>query len=290
MYWVLVYFLFVIVYVVISTYRTKAEIESHNWNTDEKNVDEKLKSMMQELACCHTTFYDSTDPVKIEKAYKEACERGEKEGFFPVLLVLEDIFMVNILNQLGVRNGKEEVDLGKVQAHRQELMHSTENGKVWLGLRLRELKNGLKKEHPDFYKTDVLGEYVANGIGNTSFNGIVNGETGRTLPLLLAEVPVKQPWQILAWFPIGGWGNCPKAEHLVSVAKHWYEAFGAVPAVISEDIIEFAVPKPVSDEESLSLAKEHYAFCPDIVDQNLGTINALADVLRKSTVWFFWWE
>ena len=102
--------------------------------------------------------------------------------------------------------------------------------------------------------------------------------------------PVNQPWQILAWFPIGGWDNCPKAEHLVSVAKHWQEGFGAVPAVISDGIIEFAVPKPASVEESLPLAEEHYAFCTDIVDQNLGTINALADVLRKSTVCFFWWE
>ena len=289
MYWILIYFLFFIVLVIIYTYRTKAEIESHNWYTDEKHVDEKLKNKMQELACCHTTFYDSTDPVRIEKAYKDACERGEREGFFPVLLVLEDNIMGNILKQLGVKNGKKGIDMERVQAHRQELMHSTENAKDWLDIRLSELKNNCKKEHPDFYKTDVLGEHVTNGIGNTSFNGIINGETGRTLPLLLAEVPVKQPWQILAWFPVGGWKNCPKAEHLVGVAKYWYEKYGAAPAVICEGIIEFAVPQPVSEEESLPLAKEHYAFCTDIVDQSLGTINALADVLRKSTVWFFCW-
>lgn len=76
---------------------------------------------------------------------------------------------------------------------------------------------------------------------------------------------------------------------LVSVSKHWYEEYGAAPAVICEGIIEFAVPQPVSEEESLPLAEEHYAFCTDIVDQSLGTINALADVLRKSTVWFFCW-
>ena len=207
-----------------------------------------------------------------------------------MLLVLEDKLKVNILKQLGVKDGKKGIDMAKVQMCRQKLMHSTENAKDWLDLRLRELQKGFGKDHPDFYKADVLGEYVDNGIGNTSFNGIINDETGRTLPLPLAEVPVKQPWQILAWFPIGGWDNCPKAEHLVSVAKHWYEEFGAVHAVISEGIIEFAVPQPVNEEESLPLAEEHYAFCTDIVDQNLGTINALADVLRKSTVWFFWWE
>ena len=292
MYWILIIFLFVIVLMVIYTHKAKAKAkkESHNWHTDENHVDEKPKIKMQELACCHTTFYDSTDPARIEKTYKDACERGRREDFFPVLLVLEDNLIINILNQLGIKDGKNGIDMARVQARRQELMHPTENAKDWLDLRLRKLQNGFEEEYPDFYRTDVLGEYVENGIGNTSFCGIINDETGRTLPLLLAEVPVNQPWQILAYFPIGGWDNCPKAEHLVSVAKHWYEGFGAVPAVISEGIIEFAVPHPVSEEESLPLAEEHYAFCTDIVDQNLGTINALADVLRKSTVWFFWWE
>ena len=82
----------------------------------------------------------------------------------------------------------------------------------------------------------------------------------------------------------GKFCNFPKAEHLVSVTKHWYEEFVAVPAVICESINEFTVPQPVGEEESLPLAQEHYAFCTDIIDQSLGTINALADVLRKSTV------
>ena len=287
-FWIIVYFLVIIAFVVINS-RTKAEIESHNWNTDDHPVDEELKSKVQELACCHNTFYDSTDPVRIEEAYKEACERGGREGFFPVLLVLEDSFMDNILGTFGVKEDKNGIDMEKVQMCRQELMHSTENAKDWLDIRLRELQKGFKKEHPDFYKMDVLGEHVENGVGNTSFNGIINSETEQTLPLLLAEVPVKQPWQVLAWFPVRGGDNCPDAEHLVSVAKHWYEEYGATPAVISEGIIEFAVPQPVSEEDSLPLAEEHYAFCTDIVDQSLGTIHALADVLRKSTVWFFCW-
>ena len=212
MYWILIFFLFVIVLMVIYTHKAKAEKESHNWHTDEKHIHEKPKIKMQELACCHTTFYDSTDPARIEKAYKEACERGGREGFFPVLLVLEDNLIINILDQLGIKDDKKRIDMARVQARRQELMHSTENAKDWLDLRLRELQNGFEAEYPDFYRTDVLGEYVENGIGNTSFNGIINDETVRTLPLLLAEVPVNQPWQILAWFPIGGWDNCPKRE------------------------------------------------------------------------------
>ena len=290
MYWILIYFLSAIVIVAIFVYRDKVETDSHNWNAETEHVDEKLKSRMQELACCHTTFYDSCDPARIEKAYDEARERGEREGFFPVLLVLEDNLIIDMLSQFGVKDGKNGIDTAKVQMRRQELMQTKENGKDWLDLQLRMLQHDFEAESPDFYKTEVVGKYVTNGVGNTSFNGIINDETGQTLPLLLVEVPVKQPWMILAWFPYGGWNACPEAEHFVSVAKHWFESYGAIPAVIAHDIVEFTVSQPVSEEESLPLAKEHYAFCTDIVDQNVGTINALADILRKSTVWFFWWD
>ena len=289
MYWVLIFFLCVIILMAIFTHWAKAEKDSHIWNAETEHVDEQLKSKMQDLVCCPSTFYDSTDPARIEKAYEEARERGEREGFFPVILILEENLELSILNQLGIDHEKEEIDLAKVQMRRQELMQTTENGKDWLDLQLRKLQNDFATEDPDYYRIDVMGEYVTNGIGNTSLNGIINDETGYTRPLLLAEVPVKQPWQILAWFPFGGWNACPEAEHLVSVAKHWYDSYGAIPAVIAHGIVEFVVSQPVSEEESLSLAEEQYAFCTDIVNQ-VGTINALADVLRKSTVWFFWWE
>lgn len=38
------------------------------------------------------------------------------------------------------------------------------------------------------------------------------------------------------------------------------------------------------------LAKAFYEFCPDIVDQGCGTVTALADELKKSQTFFFWWD
>jgi len=40
----------------------------------------------------------------------------------------------------------------------------------------------------------------------------------------------------------------------------------------------------------MEAAVEHYAVCPDNVDQGIGTVAALADSLTKSTVWWFWWD
>ena len=34
---------------------------------------------------------------------------------------------------------------------------------------------------------------------------------------------------------------------------------------------------------------DQYGICPDM-DQNHGTMGHLADELRQSTVWYFWWD
>ena len=41
------------------------------------------------------------------------------------------------------------------------------------------------------------------------FTSYWDERTGRTDYILLAEIPVKEPWQAMAWLPMGGWNNCP---------------------------------------------------------------------------------
>ena len=45
---------------------------------------------------------------------------------------------------------------------------------------------------------------------------------------------------------------------------------------------------PVRDGHALAVRM--YEFCPDIVDQGCGDLKALAAGLRKSPVFFFWWD
>ena len=75
-------------------------------------------------------------------------------------------------------------------------------------------------------------------------------------------------------------------------AKYWFEQYGAVPAAMSHDELEFLLPAPVPKEKAMEVALEQYGFCPDIVDQEPedATVGALADVLWQSIVWYFWWD
>lgn len=77
---------------------------------------------------------------------------------------------------------------------------------------------------------------------------------------------------------------------MITAAKHWFEKFHAIPAVITHDVLEFTA-FPVKDRSAaIGLALEQYAFCIDIVDQGVQTIEVMADTLKKSSVWYFWWD
>jgi hypothetical protein len=46
--------------------------------------------------------------------------------------------------------------------------------------------------------------------------------------------------------------------------------------------------QPVS--KTRKLAHQMYEFCPDIVDQGIGSVKDLARALEKDGTFFFWWD
>lgn len=54
------------------------------------------------------------------------------------------------------------------------------------------------------------------------------------------------------------------------------------------DTLTFVIRKPPTDW--LALADDIGAFCPDIVDQGVGTVEALAKFLEKSKQVSLWWD
>ncbi len=73
--------------------------------------------------------------------------------------------------------------------------------------------------------------------------------------------------------------------------KHWHERFGAEVVGMTSSVVEMAVARPPRDRDAaLALAKQHYDYCGDIVDQGVGSIEALAAGLLDGTVRYFWWD
>ena len=60
---------------------------------------------------------------------------------------------------------------------------------------------------------------------------------------------------------------------------------------LTHDVLEMRVARPPADREgALDLARQHYLYCPDLVDQGTPTLDGLGAALLGSPVWSFWWD
>lgn len=240
---------------------------------------ETTEEIINKVNCPYQVFKSSATANEVNRAYKNAFERGKTEGFIPVLVV-SDATMADWLGILEEDSYSKEKVINQNRSDGEEILNK----------RLAEYLDdydidGVSKE-------ELLGEKAEGEIIN-EFSSFLNWRDESIQETILFEIPVKNPWEVIAWLPMGGWNECPEASEMMAVCRYWYEKYGAIVSVISHDTLEFTLEKPVSDEdEAWKLAKEHFAFCPDRVDQGTqtGTIGEVADCISKSNVWYFWWD
>jgi hypothetical protein len=73
--------------------------------------------------------------------------------------------------------------------------------------------------------------------------------------------------------------------------RSWHDRYGAELVSMGADTVELRVTRrPASRDEALALAREHYAYCSDTVDQGTQDLATLAAMLMASDWWFFWWD
>ena len=234
------------------------------------------------------------DDDPIMAAYSYAKRDSAQEVFVPVLIRADDetLWECLIMNSDSDSDGGDDYtfDPDKVAEYRKKMLSTPiKDGKAVLEELIGQRREEAEDDDMDW--EEILGE-MEGGYDNDRFSCYWNSDTGMTYPLILAKIPVKNPWEIFAYLPFGNWNDCPDTPELMAVAKYWFQQRGAVPAAMSHDELEFDLPAPISEENAMEVALEQYGFCPDIVDQEPedATVGALADVLRQSNVWYFWWD
>ena len=253
------------------------------------------EAMMKYLNCECTYFPSMKDDDPIMLAYNYAKRESVKEGFVPVLIKADDeiLWECLIMNSDPDSDGEDDYTFApdKVAEYRKKMLSApVKNSKAVLEELIGQRKEEAEDDDMD-WDEEILGE-MEGGYDNRRFSSYWNSDNNMTYPLILAKIPVKNPWEIFAYLPFGGWNECPDTPELMAVAKYWFEQHGAVPAAMSHDELEFLLPAPVPKEKAMDAAVELYGFCPDVIDQGPedATVGALADVLRQSTVWYFWWD
>ena len=281
-------------------YQTMAQVieeRFENWQGQDFDEDtlepsEVAQAIMEYLDCECTYFPSMADDDPIMSAYSYAQRLGVREGFVPVLIQADDETLLECLvMNADPKNDADiyEFDLKAVTEYRKKMLSApVKDGKAVL----EELTGQRKEEAEDDdmdWDEEVLGE-MEGGEPNDRFSSYWDDDTEMTYPLILAKIPVKNPWEIFAYLPFGNWNDCPDTPELMAAAKYWFQQHGAIPAAMSHDELEFELPTPISKERAMEVAVEQYGFCPDLDQNEDGSIGSLADVLWQSTVWYFWWD
>ncbi len=257
-------------------------------NTEVASLARKMISFLN-CNCCYIA--PTKDTAALRDIYDNAAVQGLAEGYVPMLIAVNELLLqCMIVNSDPLTESEDGLGFSfdNVRDFRANTISSEcDDGKVTLAYRINECQEKAAKDNINWNQL-IIGR-VENGSAYNNFSSVVDHDTGFTVPLLLAKIPVENPWEVFAYLPFGGWGTCPSYEDMMAVSKFWFERYQAVPAVLTHDELEFVVPVPVPQDKALELAVEQYGLCRELNELH-HYIGYLADSLRQSTVWYFWWS
>ena len=138
----------------------------------------------------------------------------------------------------------------------------------------------------------MMGDWPTKTDASPGLSVVSDILTSKPLPKVYIGVAPTDDWTTIpAYLRYGGWNACPKAEFHVAALRLWRDRYGAELIGLNADTINLRVAtNPKTREEAIALARDQYAYCPDIVDQGVSSISALAADLMANDWWYFWWD
>lgn len=241
------------------------------------------------------------DNVANMELYLKLLEDGKENHFSPVLLRKEKDFYRYLLRYCDVVKSKE--DYIKVK---DRLIEKSSHGcfDLWLGRIFYDyyLNDYLTEE--DYWRlirdierfpdSDRYKEIISNASEQIQL-GIFDDDEVRLSKRIdlgfdefyFAKVPTDNPWEILAWIPMGGFNWCPPAEYHIVVARELFKEYGAQLMYVGYDTLKFYVKNPIMDQNGLNkLLKILRVVSPDIYPNYENT----AKDIIGSNVWHLWWD
>ncbi|MBF1204790.1 MAG: DUF4253 domain-containing protein, partial [Fusobacterium periodonticum] len=210
--------------------------------------------------------------------FEEASEKylatykdGKEKGYTPVFLTVDEYLLKTFEISMKDENTDNMIDIFNKNLEKAKNINPI------------ELFNKFIEQSMDKYFTEDDYKFDDSNKNNLKFLTIFNNEGNLKDNVILVKVPSTKPYEILAYFGMGSEG--------IATVKYWYEKYGAVPAAITYDEIEFYVERPVQTfEEARKLAIEQYAFCYGLLWECYDTLDELASAIYKNVQWYFWWS
>ena len=245
---------------------------------EDENCNEHTRTIIKFVNCPHKIISRNSDIEEVNAEYEKAFIRGKNEGFIPVLVPADSV--------LAEWFSFDDVDYSKEKIL-EDVKKETKTGLKLLEEKCKLYFEDYEEDYEDYkqYIEDDFWEDMEDDDDYDSelLSSFVDKET------ILFEIPVKNPWEIIAWLPFGGWNECPEPVEMMMICQYWYNEYKAVPAVISHDTMEFILKNPISDEEvAWEVAKQHCIFCSECIES--GSLCEVTDSILDSKIWYFWWD
>ena len=208
---------------------------------------------------------------EISKKYLAAYKDGKEKGYTAVFLTVDDYLLKAFEITMKDENTDNMMDIYNKNLERAKSINPN------------DLFNKFLKQNIDESFTEADFKFDDSIKNNLKFSTVFDCNEILKNNVILVKVPTKKPYEVLAYFGMGSEG--------IATVKYWYEKYGAVPAAITYDEIEFYVERPVQTlEEAKKLAIEQHAFCYGLLWECYNTLEELANAIYKNVQWYFWWS
>ena len=230
------------------------------------NIDEFKKLYNFEFEEIKTGSFE-----EVSEKYLATYKDGKEKGYIPVFLTVDEYLLKTFEISMKDENTDNMIDIFNKNLEKAKNINPI------------ELFNKFIEQSMDKYFTEDDYKFDDSNKNNLKFLTIFNNEGNLKDNVILVKVPTTKPYEILAYFGMRSEG--------IATVKYWYEKYGAVPAAITYDEIEFYVERPVQTfEEAKKLAIEQYAFCYGLLWECYDTLEELASAIYKNVQWYFWWS
>lgn len=208
---------------------------------------------------------------EISKKYFAAYKDGKEKGYTAVFLSVDDYLLKAFEITMKDENTDNMMDVYNKNLERAKSINPN------------DLFNKFLKQNIDESFTEADFKFDDSIKNNLKFSTVFDRNEILKNNVILVKVPTKKPYEVLAYFGMGSEG--------IATVKYWYEKYGAVPAAITYDEIEFYVERPVQTlEEAKKLAIEQHAFCYGLLWECYNSLEELANAIYKNVQWYFWWS
>jgi len=203
--------------------------------------------------------------------YLRACNEGKNRGFTPVFIPTFSYAFFDVIKEGRKRLGKDaDAKAIVAEAVQRYLRAEVADGETVFEESFQNAKNQIDAER---------WEHLANDkTENADF--LYDLDDFLSTDSILVKIPVKNPWDVFAYFAAFFNTDPERVQKWRGVAKYWYEKYGALPCYLDTEDVVFYIRKPIPQEALNAVAKQVFSLTTS--DE---TIPDIESYIRNGKIW-----